>query len=175
MADVQNIGDFSTVITAGGATGAVFVLSLIARLAWRQLSRDSLVSTKETVENNLYKNLQEELNRMRDELNRMNEEIRQTKDDHRNEIDALKVEHMNALKELEERHNAEKLTQDRQMAALQRSWEIVRKKNESMRAKALDAYSYLSTTEAGCGFKCSQEIKDTILAIAIQGEDNGEA
>lgn len=132
-----------TIVTSGGVTGIVVTVAAILRKVWRDISRERVDTRVDTATRDLIDSMSKELDRVAKEIN-----------------------------EIKAHHEAEKKALFQKIRQLQDSMDMIKAKNESMKAAALDVYAYLVTNTKDFDPEVTKEIKDRIFSIAFSGNDH---
>lgn len=138
-------------LTNGGATGLIVAIIIIVKKVWSVASSQYLKTVKETTESSLIGTLMDDIERIRNEL-------KEVKEDHRKDLEAIRANHSRDKDELMER-----------ISRLKVELAIFKRRNESMRHEALEAYTYLINCEHRddhCA-ECHEELKNKLMGIAL--------
>jgi hypothetical protein len=148
MFDAVNPTDIFTII--GGALGGVTALAFAFMKFWRMISSSNLSNVKDSTESTLITSMLGDIERLRSEL-------MEVKDQHKADLESIREVH---------RKDREDFLLE--IAGLKRELGLVKRKNESAKAEALDAYAYVVRNESEIGTSCSYELKDRLMKIAVE-------
>lgn len=146
----ENIDTSSLAGVLGGAMGFVVMAGMGFMRVKRMFSTEKLSTVKDTTESTLITSMMADIERVRQEL-------REVKDEHKADLESIR-----------EAHRKDREDFISEIAGLKREIGVLKRKNESMRAEALEAYAFVSNSEILADSDCVIELKDKLMRIAVE-------
>ena len=136
----------------GGSGGLIagFALYLI-KLLMTKWSEGDLNIAKSEAEVSIIEEL-------RTEVSRIKADFHQMKEDHKKELEYIKTTYSKEQNELETI-----------IKSLKEQFDFLKRKNESMRSEALEAYAYITTREDLLNMTYTDELKERLMKIITDG------
>ena len=146
----ENIDTSSLAGMLGGATGVIVMFGAGFMKIKRMFSTEKLSTIKDSTESTLITSMMADIDRVRQEL-------KEVKDEHRVDMESIR-----------EAHRKDREDFISEIAGLKREIGVLKRKNESMRAEALEAYAFVSNSTVLADSDCVIELKDKLMRIAVE-------
>lgn len=157
-----DINAVNSLFTNGGVFGTIIAVVMVLRFLWKTIGKDLIDRTKDGAEVNI-------INTMSSEIRRLNEEIQNIRVVYGGELSALRETHNSDLMGVREYHSKERQSLNAKLEILEHKFEMLRTKNEHLKASALQTYSLMNNVDLSDPVVAA-EIKNRILALVFKEE-----